>query len=470
MIYIVSGPSSVGKSTLIEDGSLATWWPSISPSAQVLFPADVEADPALLNGRDTIVHYNMLRPFTPPSMAPNPLARLLSALGQSQLLAKTIAGKACRVAGRQLVRHRERKVRDRLERADYSTDAAWQAIVDLPAEKSALVLIAPKTLLLERMHRRHHVERSLVADRSLANPTVHAFASDSYPMNTMQRVLEATPVGDAYRTYLRELDRAGIPWTLVESTPQGLIAAEATSIDRILDAEVTATATKYTLAEIEGMLGEADFEYQRVPLPYGLSTPGDDRSKTANLVLPSDLHGFSVLDVGSAYGALCFEAEQRGASEVLGVDVNRKRLAGAELIKEILNSNVIFEERDLLEHPLDRDFDYILLLNVIHHLNEPIAMIRALARRTRRTLTIEYPNFDDPRYPSRIPSDMKSALNREPLMGVSSRDVDQTFLFTDAAIDRILRDHDSLVNRISFRPSMIPGRRVAVCHMKDTDT
>ena len=36
--------------------------------------------------------------------------------------------------------------------------------------------------------------------------------------------------------------------------------------------------------------------YQKVPLPYGLAVPGEDRSATANLVLPSawqDLAAFA---------------------------------------------------------------------------------------------------------------------------------------------------------------------------------
>ena len=171
----------------------------------------------------------------------------------------------------------------------------------------------------------------------------------------------------------------------------------------------------------------------------------------------------TVLDVGCAYGALCFEAENRGATEVLGVDLNERRLKGAEALKDVLNSKVTFEARDLLENPPMVKFDYVLLLNVIHHLNDPLAMIRLLSTCARRQLIIEYPNFSDPRFPSDLSDRMKRQLNKAAVIGVSSRRVDQTFIFTDAAIEAILRDHDSLVKSIAFRPSLIPGRRVAVC-------
>ena len=53
-----------------------------------------------------------------------------------------------------------------------------------------------------------------------------------------------------------------------------------------------------TKAEIEELLHAENFGYQRVALPYGLSTPGHDRSETAGIAFPDSLEGKSVLDLG----------------------------------------------------------------------------------------------------------------------------------------------------------------------------
>lgn len=84
--------------------------------------------------------------------------------------------------------------------------------------------------------------------------------------------------------------------------------------------------TAYTKEEIEKILKEEDFEYHSVPLPYGLCTPGDDRSPTRDLIFPESLAGKTFLDVGSALGYFCFEAERRGASRVVGIELRSNRL------------------------------------------------------------------------------------------------------------------------------------------------
>ena len=92
-------------------------------------------------------------------------------------------------------------------------------------------------------------------------------------------------------------------------------------------------AEAYSKSQIQKMLDENDFEDQRVDLPYGLRTPGADRSATCDLVLPESLSGKTVLDVGAANGYFSFEAESRGASRVVGVELKAKRLEHAKLLK-----------------------------------------------------------------------------------------------------------------------------------------
>src|SRR6185503_15873090 len=107
--------------------------------------------------------------------------------------------------------------------------------------------------------------------------------------------------------------------------------------------------------------------------------PGRDRSSTRDLIFRESLAGKSVLDVGPALGYFCFEAEARGAARVVGVEVREDRYQDAMLLKEIKGSNVEFLLRDIVLDPLHEPFDFVLLLNVVHHLREPFRAIRQLA-------------------------------------------------------------------------------------------
>src|SRR5437868_10158157 len=149
-------------------------------------------------------------------------------------------------------------------------------------------------------------------------------------------------------------------------------------------------ATTYSKAEIEKILNEEGFGYHRVNLPYGLHTRGRDRSRTRDLIFPKSLAGKSLLDIGSALGYFCFEAEAKGAARVLGFELDAKRFRQACLLKQIIGSEVEFQQRNILEQPLLEQFDYVCFLNVIHHLDEPIHAIHQLAAITREKLIIEF--------------------------------------------------------------------------------
>ncbi len=62
--------------------------------------------------------------------------------------------------------------------------------------------------------------------------------------------------------------------------------------------------------------------YHTVDLPGGIATPGmyDYRTSVSAFQFPEDMHGSTVLDVGSATGYFAFEFERRGA-EVVSVDL-----------------------------------------------------------------------------------------------------------------------------------------------------
>jgi SAM-dependent methyltransferase len=134
---------------------------------------------------------------------------------------------------------------------------------------------------------------------------------------------------------------------------------------------------------------EEDRSYQRITLPYGLSTRGNDRSSTFELILPDDLTGKSVLDIGCSYGYFCLEAMRRGASRALGIDVDPDSIRMAKLIAECLNSSAEFRTLDIDVEDLGEQFDYVLCLNVLHHVRNPIAVLDKLIAAVRERLILE---------------------------------------------------------------------------------
>jgi len=219
-----------------------------------------------------------------------------------------------------------------------------------------------------------------------------------------------------------------------------------------------------TRSEIEALLAEHTFKYQRVELPYGLVTPGEDRRPTADLVMPESLEGRSVLDVGCHVGYFCFEAERRGATRVLGTEINRERLDQAKLLKSVLESRADFELRNVLSERADEQFDLVLALNVIHHVRDPFAAIKALAALTRWRLALEFPTFDDPKYRHAHGLEAPELYNRQPLVGMVGKR-DTKIVFAPAAIEYTIRylHGKPLFSSVEFARSPKATRMIAIC-------
>lgn len=155
----------------------------------------------------------------------------------------------------------------------------------------------------------------------------------------------------------------------------------------------TGFATDWTKEQVESLLREEQFAYHRIELPYGLATAGADRSATADAIFPADLRGKSVLDVGCKYGFFCFEAARRGAARVVGLDVDPDSVRKARLLASCLASPVEFELADIERESLSGEFDYVLCLNVLHHLADPIAALAKLGAAARERLVLEVATF-----------------------------------------------------------------------------
>ena len=416
MLWIISGPTSVGKSAFIRSEQFSALTGLRPKKKFVIKPMDVPAsDPRLLADADCIVHYNMLRP--------------VSVFAKHEATEETS--------------HQEFQTRS----IQFMADPWWKEFSGRARDKPkrAVVLVASVSAIVERAGGRR-----------------------GYNIEYWRSLYQKLNLPDIYHAWCSELERQQVPFMFVDATGSTYPVLDAAAAFEIV--RRNAMKTTYSKQQIEKILQEERFAYHRVNLPFGLHTRGRDRSATRDLIFRESLTGKSVLDVGSALGYFCFEAEARGATRVLGIERNEERYRQACLLKQIIGSRVEFLHRDILQHPLDEKFDYVCLLNVLHHLDDPIRAIHLLAPLTREMLVIEFPTIEDAKFRKTTRIRFPKHYNRLPLIGVSSKkgtstkiDGGQTFVFTPAALIRMLQDHQPLFRQVEIIDSPVAGRKIALC-------
>ncbi len=118
------------------------------------------------------------------------------------------------------------------------------------------------------------------------------------------------------------------------------------------------------------------------------------------LKLPASFEGKSVLDIGAWDGFFSFEAERRGAAQVLATDYfawhgvgwgTGRGKAGFELARRALGSRVEDQAIDVIELSPDRigQFDVVFFLGVLYHLPNPLAALERVASVCRQQLILE---------------------------------------------------------------------------------
>ena len=216
------------------------------------------------------------------------------------------------------------------------------------------------------------------------------------------------------------------------------------------------------------MLEADDFSYQKIELPHGFSTNGrHDRSSTAQRIFPDDLSGKSVLDVGCRLGYFCFEALKRGAERVVGVDVNPDSVRKARLLADCLGFDARFEQLDVDREPIRESFDYVLGLNLLHHLANPIGSLEQLAGIARERLVLEVAALRrTDRSKAGVSRVFGRWLERLPVIVVSpvaGEDPNsQKFFVTAAALDNLLRHPRFGFARVERVASRHKGRFITI--------
>ena len=147
--------------------------------------------------------------------------------------------------------------------------------------------------------------------------------------------------------------------------------------------------------------------YHTIDLGDGVLTPGEFDTKAAleRLPFPKSLEGKRCIDVGTRDGFWAFTMEQRGASEVVGIDIDHpldldnpwlpkatmdvlaqaepgREAQGFKLAHELLDSKVVRSTTSVYDLTPEKigTFDFAYVGTMLLHVRDPIGALTALRK------------------------------------------------------------------------------------------
>lgn len=136
--------------------------------------------------------------------------------------------------------------------------------------------------------------------------------------------------------------------------------------------------------------------------------------QTIQKLLPRDLSGKTLLDVGCNAGFYAFEAKRRGAKRVLGVDGQRQHVRQGLFVRKVLDLDVEFRRLNVYELNARTvgQFDITLALGLLYHLKHPLLALENLYQITKELLIIETAIMP----PERTPDSFVHPLGEEQML------------------------------------------------------
>lgn len=130
--------------------------------------------------------------------------------------------------------------------------------------------------------------------------------------------------------------------------------------------------------------------YQSISLSCGYKTPGNiDSEKRENIFSEYDFKGKRVLDIGCNSGLYCLMAKRMGASEVIGVDIDKKRIKQAEIIAANENQEITYFNRGIDEIADLGKFDIVICIAVLTEIQDILGSIQRIKDSTRGLCLLE---------------------------------------------------------------------------------
>src|SRR5579859_703901 len=149
--------------------------------------------------------------------------------------------------------------------------------------------------------------------------------------------------------------------------------------------------------EIERKIGELGEWFHNINLDGVWTAPhhflGDFPNikwKYLSSIIPEDLEGASILDLGCNAGFYSLEMKRRGAGRVVGVDVDDRYLNQARFAADVLGLEIEFKKLSVYEaDSIPGQFDYVLFMGVFYHLRYPLYALDRIIKKVKRTLVFQ---------------------------------------------------------------------------------
>lgn len=154
---------------------------------------------------------------------------------------------------------------------------------------------------------------------------------------------------------------------------------------------------------IEQQIAAQPYFFHKIRLWDDFCTPGwsdAEHEKLPYYGLPERLDGMRVLDVGCAEGFFAFEAERRGASQVVAIDSFSDSIDRFNLVRQALGSKVsgyLCNVYDLSPKTFGT-FDLVMFFGVLYHVKHPWYALEKITSVCTGTLLLQTLVTDDAAY------------------------------------------------------------------------
>jgi tRNA (mo5U34)-methyltransferase len=106
-------------------------------------------------------------------------------------------------------------------------------------------------------------------------------------------------------------------------------------------------------------------------------------------ILPGDLTGKRVLDIGCNGGFYSIEMKRRGAERVLAIDYDETYLAQARFAAEVCGMDIEFARLSVYDvAQIGEKFDLVIFMGVLYHLRHPLLALDLIREHVARDLML----------------------------------------------------------------------------------
>ena len=143
------------------------------------------------------------------------------------------------------------------------------------------------------------------------------------------------------------------------------------------------------LEEYKKWINDQDW-YQTIHLKNGIVTSGKlNTEKRIKWFNQFDFYNKSVLDIGCNSGQYCFHAKKAGARNVVGIDVDEKRIYQAGMLALNEEIDVDFHHAGIEKVSEFGKFDIVICIAVVTEVENVLGALRAIRNATNKTVILE---------------------------------------------------------------------------------